>query len=771
MRARVLCLVAGVLLSSGIAWAAASPEALVKETREALQARFETRRERASLVPTAEQMALEQRLAALRRELVRVGPPVVRPLLAVQGGRFEWSTRGWVRETIRRIGEAAVPEITKALYEGPAPVSAAAFGALRWMYTPRATEAARAFLTSDSPAVAAVWTDALYFPTSLVADPRGEELARELALLTTEGWLSDAPAGYHPDRLLSLITEFMEEKPGGPGAESGADFENHSPLLLIVEYLYHLRDPRAFPLLVKLLDHPDPNIRSRAESALAHLSPGAAEQMLSLLDDPRVGAQEAALQYFGVVPLPSSAQPRVQLLVIEGKRDTGALAVEALAHLPSAEATPLLLQALSETPRDDDRTGWAPRGRLVRCLGETDDPRAVAPLLRLLQDPNEQLVMRETALFALTQLRAREAGDAVRGLLKDPKQVGVLTESLGGLYYLVRDPVALLLPLLENNAVDPQVRLQIAMSLGRARDRRALPALERMAKTPVDPKDPYLPGLRGQAVRAFGKVGGSEAVPTLLELLESGRYSTQGLAETLGEIGDPRAVPALQARFAKAEVGSYDYFALAVALGRLGDPQVIPALQVRMTDDMHGDGFGPSCPSYVHTRAAVEALAALGPAGVPALLEALDWTYGHTADYAALALGKTKDPRAFEPLLELLRHPDYRTRHHAAVALGDLGNAKARPMLRARLQDESGYVRAAAAEALWRLGERDVLPVLSDVLVHGEEDWEQAEAARVLARIGTREARAALERAKSDGRASVRTAARDVLAEWEDAGG
>jgi hypothetical protein len=163
-----------------------------------------------------------------------------------------------------------------------------------------------------------------------------------------------------------------------------------------------------------------------------------------------------------------------------------------------------------------------------------------------------------------------------------------------------------------------------------------------------------------------------------------------------------------------------------------------------MKSGFHGDGERGA--HYEYTEAAVDALASIGPVAVPTLLDALEWRYEHTADYAALALGRLTERRAVPTLVMLLRTPWDRTRHHAAQALAEIGDRSALPALREALGDRHGYVRVGVAEALWQLGDKAHLSVIAEVLLGErtvrEYDWEREEAALALARIGTPDAEA-----------------------------
>ena len=91
--------------------------------------------------------------------------------------------------------------------------------------------------------------------------------------------------------------------------------------------------------------------------------------------------------------------------------------------------------------------------------------------------------------------------------------------------------------------------------------------------------------------------------------------------------------------------------------------------------------------------------------GVEQLLELLNHPIPLTRSPAARVIGMTHDPRALDPLLNILQTDrQWLARLWAAKALGDLGITKALDALAEVLKtDEKNRVRAAAAEAIGKL--------------------------------------------------------------------
>jgi hypothetical protein len=96
---------------------------------------------------------------------------------------------------------------------------------------------------------------------------------------------------------------------------------------------------------------------------------------------------------------------------------------------------------------------------------------------------------------------------------------------------------------------------------------------------------------------------------------------------------------------------------------------------------------------------------------VPTLLEALT----NKSDFypeTILALGKSGDKRALEPLLCLMKGDDYRTAGDAAQALGYLGLPETEPELIDALSPDNGWRQVMACSALAKIGTRRALPAL-----------------------------------------------------------
>jgi len=80
-----------------------------------------------------------------------------------------------------------------------------------------------------------------------------------------------------------------------------------------------------------------------------------------------------------------------------------------------------------------------------------------------------------------------------------------------------------------------------------------------------------------------------------------------------------------------------------------------------------------------------------------------------------LALGRSGDRRALEPLYQLLGSPDYRTAGDAAQALGYMAMPEAEPKLIEALSRDNGWLKVKACLALGKVGTRQALPALERI--------------------------------------------------------
>jgi HEAT repeat protein len=144
--------------------------------------------------------------------------------------------------------------------------------------------------------------------------------------------------------------------------------------------------------------------------------------------------------------------------------------------------------------------------------------------------------------------------------------------------------------------------------------------------------------------------------------------------------------------------------------------------------------------------------------------------------YAAYLLGKTKNPRAIQPLVEALgdfdksvreqamlaltaigkaaieplsaamKEPKWETRYRAAEALGKIADEKAiKPLIQA-LKDNRDHVRYMATKGLREIGDSDAVEPMI-ILLKDENRYVRMMAARALSAIGGKKVHDALKKA------------------------
>src|SRR5438270_6489843 len=277
------------------------------------------------------------------------------------------------------------------------------------------------------------------------------------------------------------------------------------------------------------------------------------------------------------------------------------------------------------------------------------------------------------------------------------------------------------LKLLQDN--DPKVRVKAVQELRKLKARQAAPQIAAQLKDPLVKED---------AALALQDLGGPSEVQPLLDAVDAtvGAGSDQAtrvanrtnakIAEALGNIGDPRAGPALL-RLARA---SDDLVRLSAvqALGMVHDKEAVPELS-HIVDD-------PAAPPLLIKKAIVS-LGQIGdPAAIPALthglvLERQGVSFLPESSFALFLIGQP----SVEPLMKIAQDQDPAylawakennrapagTYAKTALVLGDLEDPRAVPVLLAKLKYVdpdpnretsrllSNLVRMFAANALGRM--------------------------------------------------------------------
>ncbi|MFP2926278.1 HEAT repeat domain-containing protein [Pyxidicoccus sp. 3LG] len=225
-------------------------------------------------------------------------------------------------------------------------------------------------------------------------------------------------------------------------------------------------------------------------------------------------------------------------------------------------------------------------------------------------------------------------------------------------------------------------------------------------------------------VTTLGAIGDTRAVPALVPLLRAkDNYTRIEAVQVLGAMKAKEAVDSLIALSTDETVEPFLNKKAIEALGNIGDPRAAPALIRMLTKERKGKSF------YVESSFA---LFQLGQPAADALLPALEgkdaellkWAQSNgvnPASYAmkaATVLGDLREKRAVGALVKQLSfsHSDPQiqalVRMQAADALARLRAAEAVKPLTALVAETDPTVRDAYVRALTRLGSRDALPAL-----------------------------------------------------------
>lgn len=276
---------------------------------------------------------------------------------------------------------------------------------------------------------------------------------------------------------------------------------------------------------------------------------------------------------------------------------------------------------------------------------------------------------------------------------------------------------------------DYLIRKDAAISLKRLGDERTVEALiESLKYESWQDEFTVLIAVRENSAEALGIIGDKIAVPALIEalLVDSDEEVRWKAAAALGRLKDDRGVDALitalndvswavrrNATIALGDIGNEKGYEpllnsltdpdwhvrkyAAIALGKIGDERAIKPL-VNTLKDTDGDV----------RRKSIIALGKIGKPAVGELLKSFDNDDWHLRSQIAVVLGKIKDERAVEPLIDSLYNSRYKNqnkyvRGRIIEALGNIGDERAVDALINALDDQYIYVRIKAEEALQKI--------------------------------------------------------------------
>ena len=439
------------------------------------------------------------------------------------------------------------------------------------------------------------------------------------------------------------------------------------------------------PAIAAALKAPGPRVREAARNALLGLK--AWETLAALLSDEAVDlpTREAFANRLAE-EAPADLRVRgLAWLLARGSPASAARAAGSLAAIRSAQASALLLEALSRKEPEV-------REAVFRALGSIRDPALLGRILAAPTSPQEKVLAEEIAVQVLGSLPL----DALMGRLEDPDAtvrrlaMRALSDALGG-----SPPPPRAVALLQGRLQDPDVgiRRAAAQALARVSDERGAASLLSLAND-TDPE------LRAAAMTAASRAPGADAEAVLLKGLvdESDlvrRVAVQGVAG--------RRIPA--ARDALQRLGSYR------------DPQ-IRRLAVQAWIDLLQPGEGaanfPFLSSLLYDKdPGVRILALRVVAGIP-------------------------ERRALMAVSSLVIDPDRSVRLAALEALAGTGEKDALEGLLKGVFDEDPEVRLAALEGIRRLGRPEAVDFLNELIAQESDPAIKARAEAVRSHLLSR---------------------------------
>lgn len=230
--------------------------------------------------------------------------------------------------------------------------------------------------------------------------------------------------------------------------------------------------------------------------------------------------------------------------------------------------------------------------------------------------------------------------------------------------------------------------------------------------------------VREHAALALGRIGHPIAVNALIQLMVNDNYASvrQACAEALGMIGSPAAIDALIQVLNGNDEASVRA-AAARSLGMIGGEEVIPHLINALMDPNSGVRF-----------AAMEGLVFVGSAAIDDLIAALGHSNGYVRVYSAMALGEIGDPSAIPALIALMDDDNYEIRKAAGIAISKMGETGFATLISA-LSNSNWKVRQAVAIALGTLNDPRAVQPLIQVLLNDNDHRVRSVAERAITKI------------------------------------
>jgi len=503
-----------------------------------------------------------------------------------------------------------------------------------------------------------------------------------------------------------------------------------------------LSDPRAFDLIYAALRDPEAAVRNNAYRCLDWivLDEHTSGRLLPLLDDPDRGIRYWGTGRLGEIHDPALVEPLLERLQ---RPEFSAYAITVLGQLGDPRAIAPLLRLVGEEPVKDTRDRF---GRYygefypdyaIDALAVIGVP-AVESLITAIQSDNHRL--REGAVKALGKITDARVRPALRDALNDPEK-SIRLAAIGALaIHGDTGDDEVLAPLLDDD--DADIRCAAAGALFGRQDPRLIAPLERMLDS-NDARERYF------ATSVLGEMDDPAVAPLMLKAIgdkdgdvrTAVGYSTGAWIDATGMLEAYMSGRTLVSR----------------RIERV-DPEVAVPLLARQLQTK-GDFWPEQAISMLRMYP--------GPEAARTLMEALTITSTRSEAAEILADWQISEavPIAVREMTRLLRTDDP-DRLDDFAELSALAGGQAFDLLAARLaQPVCHYERLSLIEALGATGDpRAVEPLLGEL--HNENFSIRESAILALSRLGDRRATPALIESLRD--QNVRRCAIEALGRLRD---
>jgi HEAT repeat protein len=421
-------------------------------------------------------------------------------------------------------------------------------------------------------------------------------------------------------------------------------------------------------ILEKAIDDPDASVRRDAASSFFWFhDPRAAALLIHALEDKDLEVRKAAANVLRWMRDRRAVEPLAKMLA------------DALPEIRHAAATAL---AEIDDPRGFDQllaefkgTDSKMRQNAIIELSRSGDPRGISAAITAFKDPD----LGGWAALFLRDCRNPAAFDPLRAALKDP-DAGVRRDAASCLGRIGGPKaVDILLAALEDE--DLTARGGAFMGLGATRDPHATKRLLEKIKSADFT-------IRRDAIEALGETRDTAAVNALLKALEDPHMDWDAGRSLCAIPNSP-----LQAVIDKFVIGDKKSSerSLFGPFPKLRQTLLIISLLENAEAPTHARTWAAGCLKYGKENTSK---------AVSALLKAMIDPDAKVREKVYESLGILRDPRAIEPLQDVLKDPKKEGYMSAAKALGQIGGPQVDEFLRSLITSEAAMKRGAGALAL-----------------------------------------------------------------------